>query len=163
MKNTIRTLIIVFFTTFFLTSIYAQQAIVTSGVNASGSGGSVSYSVGQVVYTTNTGINGSVAQGVQQPYEISVIIGLDEAKGINLSFSTYPNPTNDFLILKVGDFKFENLMCQLYDLNGQLIESKKVENIETKISMEKLTPAIYFLKIIQESKDVKTFKIIKNQ
>jgi hypothetical protein len=43
-----------------------------AGGEATGSGGSVSYSVGQVVYTTNTGINGSVAQGVQQPYEFQM-------------------------------------------------------------------------------------------
>ena len=51
--------------------IMAQQAINASGANATGSGGSVSYSVGQVLYTTNSGSNGSSAQGVQQPYEIS--------------------------------------------------------------------------------------------
>jgi hypothetical protein len=61
--------------TFSLSTIHAQEAIPAGGGNASGSGGSASYSVGQVVYTTNTGTNGSAAQGVQQPYEISVVSG----------------------------------------------------------------------------------------
>ncbi len=56
-----------------LTGLQAQTSVNATGGNASGSGGSASYSVGQVVYTTHTGTNGSVAQGVQQPFEISVV------------------------------------------------------------------------------------------
>jgi hypothetical protein len=99
-----------------------QNAIPASGGNASGSGGSASYSVGQVVYTTNVGTTGSVAQGVQQPYEISIVIGLEEAKEINLMVSAYPNPTKEFLNLKVENYNFEKLSYQLFDIQGKLIE-----------------------------------------
>jgi hypothetical protein len=34
-------------------------------------------------------------------YEISVVTGIDEAKGINLSVTAYPNPTTDYLTLEV--------------------------------------------------------------
>jgi len=54
-----------------LTGLQAQESVNAAGGNASGSGGTVSYTVGQVVYTTKTGTNGSVAEGVQQAYEIS--------------------------------------------------------------------------------------------
>ena len=47
-------------------------------------------------------------------------------------------------------------------MNGKLIESKKVENNETSIVMSNLVPATYFLKVIQDNKEIKTFKIIKN-
>ena len=145
-----------------LTALQAQEAIPATGGNASGSGGSVSYSVGQVVYTTNTGTNGSVAQGVQQPFEISVVTGLEEAKGINLVVSAYPNPTTDFLTLSVGNFEVSNLSYQLYDMQGKLLENKKLEGNKTSIVMSNLVPAIYFLKIIQNNKEIKSFKIIKN-
>ena len=46
----------------------AQNIIPASGGNATGSGGTVSYTVGQIVYVTDTGNTGSVIQGVQQPY-----------------------------------------------------------------------------------------------
>jgi hypothetical protein len=42
--------------------IYSQQTIPTSGVEAASSGGLSSYTVGQLVYTINTG-SGSVIQG----------------------------------------------------------------------------------------------------
>ena len=144
-----------------LTGVQAQEAIPTTGGNASGSGGSVSYSVGQIVYTTDTGTNGSVAQGVQQPFEISVV-GIDEAKGITLQCSVYPNPTMDFLILKVKNFSSSICNYQLYDLNGQLIKSQKLDKAETNIPMENLVAKTYFLKITEGNKEVKTFKIIKN-
>ena len=56
----------------------AQEVTTTTGGNASGSGGTVTYSVGQIVYATNTGTNGSVAQGVQQTYEISIVLGIED-------------------------------------------------------------------------------------
>lgn len=145
-----------------LTGLQAQEAIPATGGNASGSGGSVSYSIGQVVYTTNTGTNGSAAQGVQQPFEISVITGLEEAKEINLSCSAYPNPTTDFLNLKVENYDNTNLSYQLFDMNGKLLETKKLEGNQTSIVMNDLVPATYFLKVIDNNKEVKIFKIIKN-
>ena len=44
----------------------SHQVLSASGGDATGSGGSVAYSVGQIVYTTSTGTTGSVAQGVEQ-------------------------------------------------------------------------------------------------
>jgi hypothetical protein len=56
-----------------LTALQAQEVIPASGGDASGGGSSVSCSYGQMVYSINTGTNGSVAEGVQQPYEISLV------------------------------------------------------------------------------------------
>ena len=47
-------------------SIQAQQSVVASGGEASGTGGTMSFSAGQVLYSTYFGSNGSVIQGVQQ-------------------------------------------------------------------------------------------------
>jgi hypothetical protein len=146
-----------------LTGLQAQTAVPATGGNASGSGGTVSYSVGQVVYTTNTGgSNGTVAQGVQQPFEISVVTGLEEAKGISLSISAYPNPTTDFLNLKVENYENTNLSYQLFDIGGKLLETKKITGNQTNIVMGNLVPATYFVKVTEGNKEVKTFKIIKN-
>jgi hypothetical protein len=145
-----------------LTGLQAQKSVNATGGNASGSGGSVSYSVGQVVYTTNTGTNGSVAQGIQQPFEISVVTGLEEAKDINLMVTTYPNPTTDFLTLSISEFDISNLSYQLYDMQGKLLQNEKITENETSIAMKCLVPATYFVKVIQGNKEIKTFKIIKN-
>jgi hypothetical protein len=147
---------------FGLTTLQAQETITSAGGNASGNGGSVSYTVGQLVYTTNTGSNGSVTQGVQQPFEISVISGIAEAKRISLNCSAYPNPTKGFVNLIVENYQLENLSYQIYDINGKLLEIKKIDARETSIPLLNLVPSTYLLKVIQGSKEVKTFKIIKN-
>ena len=145
-----------------LTGLQAQESVNATGGNASGSGGSVSYSIGQVAYQTQTGTNGSVVQGVQQPYEISVVTGIEEAKGINLLVSAYPNPTTDYLTLSIDGFDRSNLSYQLYNMNGKLILNEKITGNQTSIVMSTLVPATYFVKVIQRNKDVKVFKIIKN-
>jgi len=140
--------------------VYAQQATTASGGDASGVGGSVVYSVGQIVYTTNTGITGSVAQGVQQPYEISITTGMLET-AIKLNLSAYPNPTTNYLMLLIDNYD-KALSYQLYDISGKLLESNTIVANSTTIKMEKMQTGTYLLKVIQNNKEVKTFKIIKN-
>ncbi len=162
MKNKNLKLFAVFLFCLGFTAVQAQEATVASGGDASGSGGSASYSVGQVVYTTNIGTNGSVVQGVQQPYEISVVTAIEEAKGINLSILAYPNPTTNYLELKVESEKLKDLSFQLFDMNGKLLENEKIISNQTSIVMSNFAPSNYFVKVIQGNKEIKTFKIIKN-
>jgi len=110
----------------------AQQATISSGGDALGSGGTVSYSVGQVVYTTNSGSNGSVSQGVQQVYEIFAL-GIKET-ALNSSISVFPNPTSDNLTLQISDFKNEKLAYQLYDMQGKLVSGEEVSAGQTQIN-----------------------------
>jgi hypothetical protein len=154
-----KTIMSVAFLLLGLGGLHAQESINGSGSEATGAGGTASYSIGQVVYTTNTGTNGSVAQGVQQSFEISTTVGINETS-INLEMNVYPNPTTNYLILNVVESK--GLSYQLFDLQGKLIENKKVTANNTTITMEDLPNATYFLKVTKNSQAVKTFKIIKN-
>ncbi len=162
MKQTKTKLCALFLSLIGITGLQAQVAITTAGGNASGSGGLSSFTVGQLVYTTNTGTTGTVAQGVQQPYEISIIDGVEEAKEIALSAMVYPNPATDLLMLKVGTFSGGNLNYALTDINGKLLEFRKISGNETILEMKNYANAIYFLKVIQGEKEVKSFKIVKN-
>lgn len=145
---------------FGVTTLQAQQTTDATGGDAFGIGGSVAYSVGQIVYTTNSSITGSEAQGVQQPYEISIVLELGESlMGIDLQ--VYPNPTNNFLTLNLEKNELSNLSFQMFDANGKVIESKKITSPTETICMENLPSAMYFLKITN-SKEIKTYKIIKN-
>jgi len=153
-----------------LTGIHAQVAISSAGGNAAGTGGTVSYTLGQVAYNSSSGTNGSVAQGVQQPYEISVVTGLEEANNITLEWSVYPNPAGNFLKISLGNSenpeqKPENLRYRLYDMSGNVLLENKLDGTETTIQMEGFPPSLYILKIIQINsalKELKTFKVIKH-
>jgi len=137
----------------------AQKNTVSSGGNANGIGGSASCSIGQVVYTSSLGTNGSVVQGVQQPY--SITIGFAETTH-HLEMSIYPNPTSRFLHLKVKGKNLETLSYHLLDLQGRLLQHEKINTNEITLEMEGLPKSAYFLKVNNGSKTVKTFKIIKN-
>ena len=138
--------------------LQAQVSVNAAAGNAMGDGGSVSYSLGQVAFSANVGTNGFVTQGVQQPYEISVLSVAEQAENINLS--VYPNPSTDYLYLTTSD-EISNLSYQLFDMNGRLLQSEKIVGNQTIIDMQDLVSATYFVKVNQGNKTVKSFKIIK--
>ncbi|MDF1576507.1 MAG: T9SS type A sorting domain-containing protein [Bacteroidales bacterium] len=144
-------------------NLQAQNAIPATGGNASGSSGSVSYTIGQVFYATHTSTNNSLAEGVQQPYEISVVVGIEQARDISLICTVYPNPATDLLTLELESPDNENMFFLLYDIMGKLLVSKKLIDIKTTISMANLAPSTYLLKVADNERIIKTFKIIKTR
>ncbi len=139
--------------------MYSQEAIPTSGGDATGSGGSSSYTLGQLMYTTNIG-SGTVSQGVQQAFEFQTLSN-PEFNTINLSAITYPNPTSDYVMLKISDHALDNLSYHLIDINGKAISNGRIINGDTQINMHQLAIGMYLLKVNQNNQELKTFKIIK--
>lgn len=148
------------FILFCLPKLMAQNATVASGGNATGSGGSSSYSVGQVVYTNAVGSTGSTNQGVQQSIEIFTL-GTNDFPEITLTMSVYPNPTTASVNLSIANYNSENISYQLFDLNGRSIQTNKIVEKETQISLDNLSNAIYLLTVSDNNKSLKTFRIIK--
>lgn len=144
-----------------LNSLYAQQNHLTSGGNSTGSGGNLAYSIGQFTFNSLTGTSGNLIQGNQQPYEISIISGVDDLIGLEYSISIYPNPSTTNLSLNIENFQEVNLNYQLFNIDGQLIDNQKIVTGETAIDMKNLIPATYLLIIIRQETPIKTFKIIK--
>jgi Secretion system C-terminal sorting domain len=139
----------------------AQQASVAAGGVATGSGGSSSYSIGQVIYIATSGGGGITNQGIQIPFEITTLSG-EEFTQISLEMLVYPNPTTSFVNLKINNFDFQDLNYQLIDLNGKEISNQIITTSETSIELEQLSNAIYLLNVNDKNKTIKTFKIIKN-
>jgi len=142
----------------------AQEALTASGGTFADDAGSISYSIGQVVYTTAAGVNGIVPLGVQQPYKFLMEPGTDNQKAPTLVCFVYPNPTAHSLTLRVEnaiDILSANLSFQLYDLEGRLIKKNQITSSETDIQVANLVPAVYQL-IVNYNNETKTFKIIKN-
>lgn len=138
----------------------AQESPTSAGGNAFSAGGSVSYSVGQIGYTSNTGSNGSVASGVQQPFEISVMTGIEPKAKITLA--AFPNPTTGILTLTVKNAKTENLTYQITDVEGKLVFESFLTGKTSKVNLSDKSSGTYFISIIEDNKAIKSFKIIKN-
>jgi hypothetical protein len=155
--------------TFFLASILfvaqlapSQESIPVSGVASLGSGGSANYTVGQVFYTTRTTTAGSVSQGVQHPFEFQTLSN-PALTTVNLTAVTYPNPTKDFILLKITDRALNNLRYTLFDVNGKVIASGSITESSTQVQLKHLAIGAYVLKVSQKNKSLKTFKILKQQ
>lgn len=141
--------------------LLAQESMNASGGNANGSGGSSSYSVGQCFYQTVTGTSGSVAAGVQHPYEVITVSAIDDTEFIQLLVTAYPNPATNILNIEVNSFDLSKLSYGLYNASGTLLQNGEIIRKHTEIDLRSKTAGAYFLKIIREKSEIKTFKIIK--
>jgi len=161
MKNKSRPILLLATLLLWVGFVQAQESVNASGGNAIGNGGTVAYSVGQVVYTTDTDASGTVSQGVQQAYEIFTV-GIKVTE-LNISLWAYPNPTTDNLTLQISDYNNEKLEYQLFDVQGKLLNNGQVTTQQTQINTATFPPATYLLNILnKENKKVQSFKIIKS-
>lgn len=140
--------------------LLAQESVVTSGGSGSGTGGSTTYSIGQVAYTEISGPTGSTIQGVQQAYEIYVLSG-EEHPSIRLEMLVYPNPTRNNIILKIETIESKNFDYELFDFRGRLLMQNKTNSAETLISLDGYADGIYILNVRNGGNLAKSFKIIK--
>jgi Secretion system C-terminal sorting domain len=142
-----------------LGSINAQETTITAGGDISANSGKISYSVGQIFYTSDTGSNGTVLKGIQQPYEIFITLGSEDS---NINLKIYPNPTSNLFSLSIESSNFVGMSYQLIDMNGRQLEEKSITSLLTSIQLEQYPSSVYFLKVMRNQKHIKIFKIIKN-
>lgn len=142
-----------------------METIITSGKNATGSSGTVSYSIGQVFYTY-FGLQSvyNVAQGIQhQETRNTQTLGTPENIESKTEIFIFPNPTADFVNINMKGVELENgqFFYQLYDIQGRLIKHSIINQTETQISLYNLSSSIYILQVHIDNKVLKIFKIIK--
>lgn len=144
---------------FCLGTAVAQNAVVPVGGTASGNGGTVTYTVGQIAVQTNSDGTVSISEGVQQPYEISVV-GVDEYPSITLNAVLFPNPTQGNVQLTIDNLQFEGEV-KIFDLNGKFLFSKKIEGENTALDLSRYAPATYYVNVYSGKKMLKSFKVVK--
>ncbi|MFT4802511.1 MAG: hypothetical protein ACI93N_002290 [Flavobacteriaceae bacterium] len=73
-------------------------------------------------------------------------------------FSMFPNPTSDFLNIKIQEGEIEQIL--LYNLNGKKVLSKKINKQQSIIDIQNLIRGIYVIKIISNN-GILTKKLLK--
>ena len=152
-------LLIIFILVFV--AVKAQETIPVSGGQATGLGGTISYTIGQLVYTNPSTGAGSLNQGIQKSIEF-ITLSNPELTALTLNAVTYPNPTSESIILALKAGKLTGLSYIMYDLLGRFVSKGRVTQTETKIAMESLPLGVYILRVQQKNQELKTFKIIKH-
>ncbi len=137
---------------------FSQANTTSTGGDATGSGGSVAYSVGQIDYIQKSGSGGTANLGVQQTYSLSETNNLDDL-GELVTVTIGPNPTNDYMTISVQTES--TLSYFVTDVNGKLILDQKLFSDTEMIQMTQWSQGIYILHITSNEKLIKQIKLIK--
>lgn len=131
----------------------AQQSANAAGGEASGTSGTLSYTVGQVDYIGPSSSTGSVYLGVQQPYDVIA----DEK---DFQILVFPNPTPGAVTIRILNPQTSDLHCYLIDMLGRILVDRVMAAGETTIPLSDYSAAAYILQV-RIGEEVKTYKIIK--
>ena len=145
--------------TIFCCSLKAQQVVATAGEQFSNINGSISYTVGEGVANTFTGGDQTLTQGFHQT-TISIAVFKDSNVD-EFSMTAFPNPAIQTVTLKTDQDKISGMRYLMTDQGGKIIVQKKIESEETVIPVEQLPDGVYIIKILDNQKELKSFKIIK--
>ncbi len=138
---------------------YSQEAVLSTGSDIEREEGSISFSIGQLVFNQQNASKHSKIQGVQQAYEISIST-LTESTCKALNLSVFPNPTSSEVTISTDDVR-EGLFAQLFDSAGRLVDAQKMLNPQTIFQFGELAATTYFIKITQNDNFIQTFKVVK--
>ena len=142
--------------------VSAQSAFVTVGGEATGEGGSMSFSVGEVTYKSTVDNQYTISEGVQQAYTIKDITPDAIKNLVKIELSAYPNPTSDVLHLVVKDADIDGLSYSVSDVKGRTQEKGTIVGTESVIQFSQYLDGVYFVEVKQKGKMVKRFEVLKN-
>ncbi len=108
---------------------------------------------GEVYIINGTSYNQYVSEIYK--FDLNSLLSINEYN--NLNIRVYPNPTTDYLNIKISGSTSFNV--NIYDLNGKLLKSEKNN---TSIKIQELTNGLYVLEIVDfENDNIIIKKIIK--
>jgi hypothetical protein len=138
--------------------VIAPEVISSSGDNYNNSNGSLSWTLGEPITSTDNTGSYYLTQGFQQPSAI-VVTAVTNPTGQN-TVTVYPNPvTSSIYITRDGN---EQLQIQLMDMNGKIILSKALSISENQMDLNTLANGMYLLKIYDmQNQLVQSLKIEK--
>lgn len=160
MKKTITYLLFMGVAIFLTAQSSIQNDVISSaGTSASSASMKIDYSVGEPVIETATATNINLTQGFHQPS--LTITSIEEADALT-DISCYPNPVNDELIIDVSSQYTELLIYTIYDINGKILSSERLNSGTNTINMQSYAVGNYLLQI-KETSSGRTFdsKILK--
>ena len=152
-KNTL-----VLFSLFATISVSAQEVVSTQGGSYSNASANIDFTIGEVIINTETDGTNSLTQGFHQTNWN--FLGVENFAP-NFEAIVFPNPTSD--VLNIRTSSFQNVTYTLYDAQGKLVMQNILSAEQTPIQVSQLAPGSYSLTLNNETQNLKTFKLIKQQ
>lgn len=145
----------------YVTQMNAQETVAAAGMNHSGVNGSVSATLGQVFCSPHASVSAFLIEGVQQPYEISVITSVHNYWIPQIDICVYPNPATDRITISVNNEGVDNLAFRLNDAKSALLDQGNITDSETPVEMLRYTTGTYYLSVFRSGVLIRSFKIVK--
>ena len=154
-------LILIMMAVCFTFSVNAQQSLITTAGSSHATGsGEISWSLGEVMTASFSVGSHELTQGFQQPgLQVSTLI--DNLKNNELEVKAYPNPVRYQLSVDFSEEFDEQLIMELYDLNGKLIIKQPFNGTKEEIDFSNYSTGEYILRVRNDQELFKSFKIIK--
>jgi hypothetical protein len=139
-------------------SSFGQNALSAAGGHFKTSGGSTSFTVGQVAYVLKKGTGSYLNEGVQQVYtkKTTPIEELVYLKEVQL----YPNPTQETFNLIISTKENVQVRYIIMDYLGKEIRNGNILSEKSEISLRDLPAGNYFISL-KSKKENRIFKIVK--
>jgi len=147
-----------------LSNIAVSQTAKPDLVNTTGDSFSndtyqLDWSVGETMISTYSTEIYILTQGFHQNvYLITSIEDFDK----NIIMEVYPNPTSDYITLKVDGTLSGLLSYTMMDISGKPIKNGEIHDNEELYNMVDFANGVYLLNIIRNNKVIKSYRIIKN-
>lgn len=137
-----------------------QHVIGSAGnFSATSSSTTLSWTVGEMITTTESSGNAILTQGFQQPVLVNPL-SINSTNPNAFSLQVFPNPSLEQITIQ-KDQK-ENLKAELIDILGQVIGQYSLQDSQTQIDLSQLPSANYLLRIRSlDNEPLQTFKIQK--
>jgi PKD repeat protein len=108
------------------------------------------------VSLTASNANGSDTKTEDNYIQVDTLTFIEE-NGNLISLSVFPNPVSDKLYIKLNKNYQTELSVTIFNLEGRMLFTQKLNNLENEIDMQNLEAGIYILKVF----DGKEFKVLK--
>jgi hypothetical protein len=155
MKKSILPLVVFLFFGF---NSFGQNALSSTGGHIKSTGGSTSFTIGQVAYVLKKGTGSYLNEGVQQVYtkKTTPIEELVYLKEVQL----YPNPTQETFNLIISTKEDVQIRYTIMDYLGKEIRNGNILSEKSEISLRDLPSGNYFISL-KSKKENRIFKIVK--
>lgn len=135
-------------------NVFSQnQNVISNGGNyQESSGGSLTWTIGEVVINTLESPDVHVTQGFNQDWLNFLNIEVFSEK---INVSVFPNPTTEFINIEAD--KKSDLV--IYDASGKSVGQYKIDKTD-QIDLSDFSAGIYYLNFSRKNAKLKTIKII---
>ena len=139
-------------------AVTAQEVVSTQGDSYSNASGNIDFTIGEVIINTGTDGTNDLTQGFHQTNWN--FLGVEDHSP-SYEATIFPNPTSE--VLNIRTSTFENVTYTLYDAQGKLVLQDILSAEQTPIQVGQLAPGSYSLILSNQTQNLKTFKLTKQQ